>query len=339
MHTNNHRTPASNHWHLTSTLLLAMCALVSGAVHAVELGCAASARFAALACEYSVRDDFHTQRAICLDSDGANLEDCMADAGDNAAEAREECAGINEGRFTLCTQVNNAAHEPEYGEEFADNFVDPTQIGVSITPNPYFPLTAGNRWVYEGSFEEDGEEITERITITVEPEVKLIAGIQCIVVRDVVVIDGQLIEDTDDWFAQDIDGNVWYCGEEVKDYETFDDDQPALPELISDDGSFKAGRDGDEGGILLPFAPAVGDLFRQELSIANAEDVIEILAIDASEASPAASCTNECLQTFDFSPLDPEAQEHKFYAPGIGKILEVDLIEGTRVELIEFTVN
>lgn len=322
-----------------SALLLTASALTPDRAHAVELGCTASSKFAALACEYSVRDDFHTQRAICLDADEAGLEDCMTLAAENAAEAREECAAVNKGRFALCDLVDDAAHEPAFGEDFADNFVDPTQIGISITPNPYFPLTAGNRWVYEGSFEEDGEEITERITITVEPEVKLIAGIQCIVVRDVVVIDEQLIEDTDDWFAQDLDGNVWYCGEEVKDYETFDNDQPALPELISDDGSFKAGRDGDEGGILLPFAPAVGDLFRQELSIANAEDAIEILATDATEASPAASCTNECLQTFDFSPLDPEAQEHKFYAPGIGKIVEIDLVGGTRVELIEFNVN
>ncbi len=304
-----------------------------------EQGCASSARLASLACEYSVRDDFHAKRAICLDGAAAELSDCFVEAQESADEAREECAAVDEARLDLCERLEDAVHNPEFGEEFAANFVDPLQIGVSVTPNPYFPLTQGNRWVYQGSFDDDGEEITEVITITVEPRTKMIAGIRCLVVRDVVEIDGELIEDTDDWFAQDVDGNVWYCGEEVKDYETFEEDEPPLPELVSDDGSFKAGQDGDEGGVLLPANPVVGEIFRQELSIANAEDAIEILATDASEASQAASCSGNCLQTYDFSPLDPEAQEHKFYAPGIGKIVEINLTEDTRVELIDYSVN
>ncbi|MBT8441492.1 MAG: hypothetical protein KJO76_03820, partial [Gammaproteobacteria bacterium] len=175
------------------------------------------------------------------------------------------------------------------------------------------------------------------IVVTVLNETKLVDGITCLVVRDVVTVDEELIEDTDDWFAQDLDGNVWYCGEEVKDYETFEDDEPPLPELISDDGSFKAGRDGDKGGVLLPQTPVVGDLFRQELSVGNAEDVIEILAVDGDETAVAASCNAECLVTRDFSPLDPEANENKYYAPGIGLVLEIDLNTGDRVELIDFT--
>lgn len=170
-------------------------------------------------------------------------------------------------------------------------------------------------------------------------ETKFIDGVTCLVVRNVVEVDGELLEDTDDWFAQDTDGNVWYCGEKVKDYEWFDGDAPAVPELIAIDGSFKAGRDGDEAGMLIPFAPDVGDVHRQEVSFTNAEDAVEILALDASETVPAASCDGTCLVTMDFSPLDPGVEEHKYYAPGIGMILEVDVETGDRVELVEMTVT
>jgi hypothetical protein len=63
------------------------------------------------------------------------------------------------------------------------------------------------------------------------------------VVRDIVREEGRLAEATDDWFAQAKNGTVWYCGEEVKNYESFEGDRPMRPELVNVDGSFKAGRD------------------------------------------------------------------------------------------------
>jgi hypothetical protein len=86
-------------------------------------------------------------------------------------------------------------------------------------------------------------------------ETKAIAGVTCIVVRDQVFDDGDLIEDTDDWYAQAKDGNVFYCGEEVKDFGSFEGDNPRKPELVSIDGSFKAGRDGDKPGIIFQAFP------------------------------------------------------------------------------------
>ena len=74
------------------------------------------------------------------------------------------------------------------------------------------------------------------------------------------------------------------------------------------------------------------------MSFANAEDAIEILALDSDESSPAVSCNNNCLQTRDFSPLDPGVEENKYYVPGVGKILEVDLESGDRFELISSTL-
>lgn len=321
---------------LMIAVLVAMLPLGSNAV-AAAIGCTAAGNASNLACDFAAKDDLFTARAICMDSPDDDLSACFAEAEREFDEVLEECADIFALQIELCDATNDAAHLPGFGADFAANFVDPLQIGISVEPNPWFPLVQGNEWVYEGSFEEDGDLVTETIVVSVLNETKFVDGITCLVVRDVVTVDDELIEDTDDWFAQDLDGNVWYCGEEVKDYETFDDDEPPLPELISDDGSFKAGRDGDKGGVLLPQVPVVGALFRQELSVGNAEDAIEVLAIDGDETAVAASCNAQCLVTRDFSPLDPEANENKYYAPGVGLILEVDLNTGDRVELIDFT--
>jgi len=322
----------------TAIAIAAASFLHIDAANAQAIGCSAAANASDLACNFAAKDDLFTERAICMDSPGEDLAACLDGAQSNYDEVLEECGAILELQVETCDLTNDEAHTPDFGAAFASNFVDPLQIGPTITPNQYFPLVQGNEWTYEGTFEEDGEMITETIVVTVLNETKAIDGITCLVVRDVVTIDGELIEDTDDWFAQDVDGNVWYCGEEVKDYETFDGDVPAVPELISDDGSFKAGRDFDKGGVLLPQAPEIGAVFRQELSVGNAEDIIEILAVDGDENSIAAGCNAACLVTRDFSPLDPEALENKYYAPGVGLIVEIDVESGDRVELIDFTV-
>lgn len=306
------------------------------AASAAEVGCSAAARNSSLACNFAAKDDLFAARAICMDSSD-DLNACTDDATVEFEDVLSECAAIFDAQVEVCELTEDAAHIPEFGDGFQANFVDPLQIGITVSPNRWFPLVQGNEWVYEGSFEENGEVVTETITVTVLNETKLIDGVTCLVVRDVVEIDGELLEDTDDWFAQDIDGNVWYCGEEVKDYEWFDGDEPPAPELVSDDGSFKAGRDGDKGGVLLPEVPVIGDTHRQELSVGNAEDIIEILALDGDESAVAAACNATCLVTRDFSPLDPESEENKYYAPNIGLILEIDVESQNRVELISFT--
>lgn len=302
------------------------------------VNCTSASNSLRRACEFEALDEFFVGVATCAHS---NTEEdaaaCVDDYRVDRDDLLDECGEVTAARHELCAATDDAAHNPPFGLAFAADFVDPLTIGDTTPANPFTPLVQGNVWKYEGTFMEDGEEITEVITVTVTNRTKLIDGITCLVVRDVVEIDGQLIEDTDDWFAQDTDGNVWYCGEEVKDYEWFDGDVPAVPELVAIDGSFKAGRDGDEAGMLIPFAPVVGDIHRQEVSFTNAEDAVEILALDGSEIVPAASCDGTCLITMDFSPLDPGVEEHKYYAPGIGMILEVDVDTGDRVELIELT--
>ena len=103
------------------------------------------------------------------------------------------------------------------------------------------------------------------------------------------------------------------------------------------EGSFKAGRDSARPGILLLADPQVGDAYRQEMALGEAEDVAEVISITGTESVLAAACSSTCLVTRDFSPLEPGVEENKYYVPGIGLILEVDLEEGDRLELQLFT--
>jgi hypothetical protein len=303
--------------------LIVMC----GHADAAAPGCAASAHTQRLACEFDLRDSFFTTTAQCLDT-AVEDEACFGNAEDGFDEGIEECDDVLGARLDFCEALEDATHDPEFGEAFAGNFVDPLEIGVSVAPNPWFALVTDNTWLYEG----DGETIE----VVVTGDTKLIDGVTCIVVIDTAMEDGVVIERTNDWYAQDLDGNVWYCGEISENFEEFDGDETAEPELVDIDGSWKAGRDGAEPGILLPFDPQPGDVFRQEFAQTDAEDVIEILAIDATEAATGGNCDGTCLLTRDFTPLDPGVEENKYYAPGIGLIVEVNPDTGERVELVEF---
>jgi hypothetical protein len=301
--------------------------LLSSSAIPAEPGCSASAHTQRLACEFDLRDDFYTFTARCQDSDNPDPA-CFDAAEDEYDDGQDECNEVLDARLQLCESLDDATHDPGFGPDFAANFVDPLEIGDTIAPNPWFALVPGNRWLYEG----DGESIE----VVVTSDTKLIDGITCIVVIDTAIEDDVVVEITNDWYAQDVAGNVWYCGEIAENFEEFDGDESEGPELVDIDGSWKAGRDGAEAGMLLPLDPQVGDVIRQEFAQMDAEDVIEILAIDASEASLAATCDGTCLMTRDFTPLEPGAEEHKFYAPGVGLIVEIKPGTTERVELAEF---
>lgn len=292
--------------------------------------CSSAAVSMMRACAVDVADDYFEGTAICTDIfDDPDREECQAEVELDSMDTSEECEDVFGARLELCETLNDAAHEPAFGEAFAANFVDPLEIGDTVPENPWFPLVTGNHWLYTG----DGESIEVEVT----GETKLIDGVTCVVVIDTASEDGVVVEITRDWYAQDIAGNVWYCGEIARNFEVFDGDEPETPELVDIDGSWKAGRDGSEPGILLPFEPEVGGVFRQEVAYGEAEDAVEILSVTATEASPGGACAANCLQTADFTPLEPDVLEHKYYLPGTGLIVEVDLESGGRVELQTFT--
>jgi len=202
--------------------------------------------------------------------------------------------------------------------------VDPANF-VDVIDNPYLPYPTGASWVFEGT--EDGE--TERTEVTVTPDRKEVMGISATVVRDTVSVDGEVVEDTYDWFAQDRDGNVWYLGEDSKEYEN--------GEVVSTEGSWEAGVDGALPGIVMQAHPEVGMAYRQEYYVGEAEDLAEVVEVGARESVPFGDF-DQLLVIEEWNPLEPDVVEEKYYAPGVGTVLEVVTKGGEgRVELIEHT--
>ncbi|HUS29169.1 MAG TPA: hypothetical protein VMZ53_11680, partial [Kofleriaceae bacterium] len=184
-----------------------------------------------------------------------------------------------------------------------DPSIDPAHF-VSGVDNPLFPLVPGT--VFQYRVQETGEEVT----VTVTADTKLVMGVPCVVVRDTARSGGQIVEDTYDWYAQDDQGTVWYMGEDTTAYDGG---------MTSKEGSWQGGVDGALPGKIIPGSPHVGDTYRQEYYEDEAEDMGQILALDASITVPAGSYVG-CLQTRDFSALEPEIEENKWYCPGVGQV-------------------
>lgn len=198
---------------------------------------------------------------------------------------------------------------------------------ISVVDNPYFPLTPGTKWVYEAHL-EDGS--TERIEIEILHETRVVNGVTSTILHDSVFVDGVLVEDTFDWFAQDKDGNVWYLGEDVDNYEN--------SVLVDHAGSWEWGVDSALPGVYMWANPSahLNEEYYQEYYVGVAEDKGNVLSASENVTVPVGSFEN-VVQTHDFSSLDPDIQGHKFYALGIGVIKEVELLTGEEVVLIEFT--
>jgi hypothetical protein len=202
--------------------------------------------------------------------------------------------------------------------------IDPAAFSATVD-NPYFPLLPGARWVMEGSGESAGEVTTTAVT----DETTTIMGVICTVVRDEVKANGELQELTFDWYAQDADGNVWYFGEDTAEYEN--------GEVSSREGSWEAGVDGAQPGIIMPADAAVGLAYRQEFYAGQAEDQAEVVELSATADTPAGSY-RDVLVTEDWTPLEPDIAERKFYAPGVGLVMEREVRGGQGVNsLTEFT--
>ena len=191
--------------------------------------------------------------------------------------------------------------------------------------NPWLPLTPGTTWTYRVT-SEDG---VERNVVTVTEDTKVVDGVTATVVHDQVkTADGELLEDTFDWYAQDSEGNVWYLGEDTTAYDGSE---------TSTEGSWEAGVDGAEAGIIMLANPKVGDSYQQEYYEGEAEDRGRVLSLDESVRVPYGKWTG-VLQTEDTTPLEPDLVEHKYYAKGIGVVEERDVEGGDEhVVLVRLT--
>ncbi|HZM21966.1 MAG TPA: hypothetical protein VFC02_09490 [Anaerolineales bacterium] len=185
---------------------------------------------------------------------------------------------------------------------------DPANFAGDPIDNPYFPLEPGTTFIYRG----ESEGAPTRDVMTVTDQTKEILGVTTTVVHHLSYEDRVLIEETFDWFAQDVDGNVWYFGEDTKE---LDEDG----NVISTEGSWEAGVDGAEAGIIMLADPKKGDKYAQENAPDVAEDMAQVIGFEDSICVQY-GCFDNVLVTKEWSPLERGVVEYKYYAEGVGFI-------------------
>jgi hypothetical protein len=195
---------------------------------------------------------------------------------------------------------------------------------VSVIDNPYFPLEPGTTYITQSP---DGSAIG---TFAVTRQTKVVDGVTCIVISDISTVNGELEEKTEDYFAQDKAGNVWYFGEKSAQYEN--------GQVVSTKGSWLAGVNGAAPGIVMEAHPHIGDQYNQENAPGVAEDMAKVLSLSQSVDVPYGTY-DHILQTREFSPLDPGSVEHKYYLKGVGFMLAVDLVTGEVEQLVKVKID
>lgn len=200
--------------------------------------------------------------------------------------------------------------------------LDPAEFTTDID-HRYWPMTPGTRWTYR---ETDPDGDLEVVVVVTDRTRRLANGVTVRLVRDTVRRDGEIVEDTIDYYAQDAAGNVWYLGEDTAEFED--------GAITTRDGSFEAGVDGAQAGILLPADPTPGMAYRQEYYAGQAEDSGAVLSTGELVEVPAGRYDGALL-TRDTNALEPDQAQFKLYAPGVGPVLTLDVSGGTgREELL-----
>lgn len=218
--------------------------------------------------------------------------------------------------FALTGEANAAKNDDKKIEK-----IDPANFQV-VVDNPYFPLVPGTAYKY---IEKLGKDTSEN-EVTVTHDTKVIMGVTCVVVHDIVKKKGIVKEETFDWYAQDKQGNVWYLGEATKEFK-------AHGKVITE-GSWEAGVNGAEPGIIMKGQPEVGKPYRQEYYAGEAEDMGQIISVGDSTTVPFGSFSG-CVKTKDWSMLEP-GHEYKWYAKGVGCV-RTESAEGEVTVLISMT--
>ena len=297
-------------------VLFAVVGLI-GADWAAADFCQETSQHALKGCQDNAEGDHSIALGKCDNfSDPTARADCRNQAAADFADAKQTCRDAFDARQAACQRLGPAPYDP---------LIDPTNF-IDGVNNPYFPLPPGRTLVYEGQTSEGFNHNDFIIT----HRTKVILGVTCIEVHDVVYLDGVLAEDTLDWFAQDRQGNVWYFGENTG--ELIDG------RFVTLDGTFTAGVNNDKPGIIMKAHPTVGDFYRQEFSLDNAEDFAEVINLNSTVRVPAGTFRH-CLKTEETTPLETSLLENKYYATGVGNVLTVDVRNGDRLELIRITTN
>jgi hypothetical protein len=241
------------------------------------------------------------------------------------------CAGLVLAGCTEPTTPSSRTISDTRKAAFDAAALDPSEFTPGSN-NPYFPLVPGTTFHYE-SRTKDGLE-TQDFTVT--SNTKIIQGVTTRVVEDIVRLEGVIIEHTFDWFAQNqVTGDVWYFGEDTRQFD------PVTGKLIGREGSWQSGRKGAQAGIIMWGDPAahVGETYSEEVAPGVAEDMARVVSLDARARVPYGSFDG-CLKTENFTPLEPDLREEKYYCPSVGLVLEVTLSGGReRNELVDITTS
>ncbi len=212
----------------------------------------------------------------------------------------------------------SAAHSEEaYKAE-----INPADFTMNID-NPLFNLPPGKLMVYEAKT-EDG---LERVEIRIRKDTRKIMGVDTLIYNDRVFVEGELVEETNDYLAQDKGGNVWYFGEAVDNYEN--------GKFLDHKGGWIAGEDGALPGIWIKGKQVVGDSYRMEYYKDKAEDMAKVMEIGVT-VKVAAGTFENCTKVYEWTPLEPDAKEYKYYCPDVGgQALSEHLTDKVRVELVK----
>jgi hypothetical protein len=192
--------------------------------------------------------------------------------------------------------------------------------------NRWFPLKPGTTLVYRGT-KDEGKALEY---FTVSRQTQKVGGVPCRVVLDRLYLDGKLAETTRDYYSQDSKGNVWYFGEDTAELEPDGS-------MVGTEGTWHTGEAGAQPGVFMPANPRVGESHRQEYYPGHAEDFFQVVDLSASVSVPYKSFSGTML-TKEWTPLEPDVLDHKYYVAGIGEVKEVT-VKGPLEELVLIDVK
>jgi hypothetical protein len=297
--------------------------------HHKPVACAQTSKAALTACRNSASSDYWLGIGACDNiSDPQEKKACLDEARSSLKDDYNTCNEQFVARQEVCRELGQGPYDP---------VLDPQDFFSDIT-NIYSPFPSGNTYTYKSTAPGTG---TQTIVVKVGDTTTIDVGgdsFDCLTVTDKVYdgndTNGNLLEDTIDWYSQDGAGNVWYFGETTIAY-TYDD---AGNPTASTEGSWMAGMDEAKPGIIMPANPEaqINKLYRQEFFLGTAEDLGKVVGTNETVTAGDVEYTR-CVHTHDTSPLEPGVIEDKWYAPNVGLVLTIGESDGTREELTSFT--
>jgi hypothetical protein len=286
--------------------------------HGKSKSCSQTSKAARESCQEGVKSDYWLAIGKCDNlTTKEERQACTKQANADRRSAFEDCTAQYRARQEICKALGGGPYAPVIN---STTFPNPTSID-----NPYFPLLVpGTTFTYKGA---EPDKPNEEDVMVVTPDTKEILGITCVVVHDTVKVNGIKAEETYDYYAQDKDGNVWYFGENSMEFD------PTGNFVVSVEGSWIAGEDGALPGIIMEAVSKVRDEYRQEFALGVAEDMAQVIGLHVPAVGALAGKYTDCLKTQEFSALEPDTLEYKYYVSGVGNVQVEDAASGLTLDL------